>query len=267
MKNDFNCYNIADIRESARRRLPRGLFEFVDRGTEDEVSLRNNRSVYDRIRFRPRTMVDVSKRSLRTTLFGREYALPIALAPTGSAGLMWYEGEIALAKAARAAGIPFTLSTSSLTAMERVAEEAGGDLWFQLYLWPDRSMSQQLVERAKASGYKVLIVTVDGATSGNREYNIRNGFTVPFSVTTRNFFDIASHPRWLLGVMARYMMTTGMPMFENYPLEARAKMTAGPMGRASLRSDSVSWDDLAALRKIWPHQLIVKGMLDPSDAR
>ena len=142
MKNHFNCYNIADMREIARRRLPRGLFEFVDRGTEDEVSLRNNRDVYERLRFRPRTMVNVSKRSLHAKLFGQEHPLPLAIAPTGSAGLMWHEGEIALARAAKAAGIPFTLSTSSLTAMERVAEEAGGDLWFQLYLWPDRSMSR-----------------------------------------------------------------------------------------------------------------------------
>lgn len=267
MGKDFDAYNIADLREKARKRLPRGLFEFVDRGTEDEVSLRNNRAVFERLRFRPRTFVDVSKRTQETTIFGTKQKMPLVIAPTGSAGLMWCQGEIELAKAARAAGIPFTLSTSSLTAMERVAEESGGDLWFQLYLWPDRSMSRQLVDRAKAAGYKVLMVCMDGVASGNREYNIRNGFTIPFSVSRRNFFDIASHPRWLLSVMARYMMTTGMPMFENYPAEARAKMTKGPMGRSSLRSDSVSWDDLDALRKIWPHKLVVKGILDPNDAR
>ena len=267
MTKDFKAYNISDLRELARKRLPKGLFEYVDRGTEDEVSLRNNRAVFERLRLRPRTMVNVSKRNLQKEIFGTQYKLPVGIAPTGSAGLMWYEGEIALARAAREAGIPFTLSTSSLTAMERVAAEAGGEIWFQLYFWPDRSMSAQLVERAKACGFKVLMVTVDGASAGNREYNLRNGFTAPFSVTWRNFFDIAGHPRWLLSVMAHYMLTTGMPMFENYPAEARSKMTSGPMGRASLRSDTVSWDDLDAMRKIWPHKLIVKGMLDPRDAR
>ena len=123
------------------------------------------------------------------------------------------------------------------------------------------------MERAKAAGFKALMVTVDGASSGNREYNNHNGFTMPFSVTRRNFFDIGSHPRWLLGVMGRYMLTTGMPMFENYPAEARSRMTRGPMGKSSLRSDSVSWEDLAELRKIWPHPLIMKGMLNPDDAR
>jgi (S)-mandelate dehydrogenase len=267
MSNDLNAYNISDLRELARKRLPKGLFEYVDRGTEDEVSLRNNRAVFDRLRFRPRTMVNVSRRNLQTEIFGTQYKMPLGIAPTGSAGLMWYEGEIALAKAAREAGVPFTLSTSSLTAMERVAKEAGGDIWFQLYMWPDRSMSSQLVERAKACDFKVLLVTVDGVSAGNREYNLRNGFTAPFSVSSRNFFDISSHPRWLLGVMGRYMLTTGMPMFENYPAEARAKMTSGPMGRASLRSDTVSWDDLDAMRKIWPHKLVVKGMLDARDAK
>jgi isopentenyl diphosphate isomerase/L-lactate dehydrogenase-like FMN-dependent dehydrogenase len=151
--NKLNAYNIFDLREQALRRVPKGLFEFCDRGTEDEVSLKNNRSVFDRIRFRPRTMVDVSKRSQEITLFGNKHKMPMVIAPTGTAGLLWYEGEIALAKAAREAGIPFTLATGSMTAMERVADEAGGELWFQLYLWPDRSLSQMLVDRAKAAGY------------------------------------------------------------------------------------------------------------------
>jgi L-lactate dehydrogenase (cytochrome)/(S)-mandelate dehydrogenase len=153
-----------------------------------------------------------------------------------------------------------------MTAMERVADEAGGELWFQLYMWPDRSLSHELVDRAKAAGYKALIVTVDGVSAGNREYNIRNGFTIPFTFSTRNLIDMATHPRWLLGVMLRYLVTTGMPMYANYPAAAKAKLTAGPMGRSSLRTDSISWGDLDALRKIWPHKLIVKGMLDPHDA-
>jgi isopentenyl diphosphate isomerase/L-lactate dehydrogenase-like FMN-dependent dehydrogenase len=192
--------------------------------------------------------------------------MPLVIAPTGTAGLMWFEGDLALARAAREAGIPFTVATASMTAMERVADEAGGELWFQLYLWPDRRLSHQLVERARAAGYKALVVTVDGAASGNREYNLRNGFTIPFTYSRRAILDILRHPRWLVSVMMRYLLTTGMPVYRNYPTEARAKLTAGPMGRSSLRTDSLNWDDLDALRKIWPHKLIVKGMLDPEDA-
>jgi isopentenyl diphosphate isomerase/L-lactate dehydrogenase-like FMN-dependent dehydrogenase len=266
MGRNLRAFNIFDLRQMALRRVPKGLFEFVDRGTEDEVSLRNNRSAFERIRFRPRTMVDVSKRSPATTIFGVEHKMPLAIAPTGTAGLMWFEGELALARAAKAAGIPFTLATGSMTSMERVAKEAGGELWFQLYLWPERRLSHQLVERAKAAGYKALVVTVDGASSGNREYNLRNGFTIPFTYSPRAVFDIARHPRWVAGVMMRYLLTRGMPVYENYPEEVRAKLTAGPMGRTSMRTDSLNLADLDALRKIWPHKLIVKGILDVDDA-
>jgi isopentenyl diphosphate isomerase/L-lactate dehydrogenase-like FMN-dependent dehydrogenase len=267
MNDDLKAYNIFDLRDLAIRRVPKGFFEFVDRGTEDEVALRNNRAVFDRIRFRTRTFVDVSKRTQETTIFGVKHKMPLVIAPTGVAGLLWYEGEIALAKAARAAGIPFTLATGSITAMERVADEAGGELWFQLYLWPDRALSHELVNRAKAAGYKTLVVTVDGVSSGNREYNLRNGFTIPFSFSLRNSWDMAKHPRWLFGVIGRYLMTSGMPTYANYPAAARAKMTRGPVGRSSLRTDSIKWDDLDALRKIWPGKLIVKGILDPQDAK
>ncbi len=260
------AYNIADLRKMALKRVPRGLFEFVDRGTEDEVSLRNNRAVFERIRLKPRTLVDVSKRSQETTLFGKKHKMPIVIAPTGTAGLMWYEGEIALARAAAEAGIPFTLATGSMTAMEKVAERAGGTMWFQLYMWPDRSLSHKLVERAKAAGYEALVVTVDGVVPGNREYNLRNGFTIPFTFTRGNITDVLLHPRWLLGVLARYLVTTGMPRYQNYPTDIKYRITAGPMGRSSMRNDSLNWDDLRALRKLWPHRLLVKGLLHPQDA-
>jgi isopentenyl diphosphate isomerase/L-lactate dehydrogenase-like FMN-dependent dehydrogenase len=263
---NLGAFNIADLREMARRRLPKGLFEFVDRGTEDEVSLRNNRAVFERIRFKPRTLVDVSGRSQEVTLFGERHKMPVGIAPTGTAGLWWHEGETALARAAAEAGVPFTLATGSMTAMEKVAEQAGGTLWFQLYMWPDRSLSHKLVERAKAAGYEALVVTVDGVVPGNREYNLRNGFTIPFSFTRRNVTDVLMHPGWLVRVLGRYVLTTGMPRYENYPSELRAKITARPMGRATLRNDSLNWDDLRALRKLWSQPLIVKGILHPQDA-
>jgi isopentenyl diphosphate isomerase/L-lactate dehydrogenase-like FMN-dependent dehydrogenase len=262
----LGAYNISDLRDMALRRVPKGLFEFVDRGTEDEVSLRNNRAVFERIRFKPRTLVDVSRRTQEITLFGQTQKMPICIAPTGTAGLLWHDGEIALARAARDAGIPFTLATGSMTAMERVAKEAGGRLWFQLYMWPDKSMSHKLVERARAAGYEALIVTVDGAVSPNREYNLRNGFTIPFTFTRGNISDVLLHPRWLFGVLAKYMMTTGMPRYENYPSEIKYKVTPRPMGRSQMKNDSLNWEDLKVLRRMWPGTLIVKGIVHPQDA-
>ena len=266
MASVAKAYNIADLRRMALKRVPKGLFEFVDRGTEDEVALRNNRAVFERIRLKPRNLVDVSKRSQEVTLFGKKHKMPIVIAPTGTAGLMWYEGEIALARAAADAGIPFTLATGSMTAMEKVAELAGGTLWFQLYMWPDRSLSHKLVDRARAAGYEALVVTVDGVVPGNREYNLRNGFTIPFTFTRGNIMDVLMHPRWFSGVLIRYLLTTGMPRYQNYPTDIKYRITAGPMGRSSMRNDSLNWDDLRALRKLWPHRLLVKGLLHPQDA-
>lgn len=260
------CYNIHDLREVARQRVPKGVFEFVDRGTEDEVALRNNRAAFERIKLNMRALVDVAGRNQEVTLFGVKHKMPIVIAPTGSAGLMWYHGELELAKAARDAGIPFSLATGSLTAMEEVTEKAGGTLWFQLYMWPDRSLSHKLVQRADAAGYKALFVTVDGVVSGNREFNLRNGFTTPFKFTRRNVTDILMHPGWLFGVLMKYLVTTGMPRYENYPTDLRAKMIAQPMGRSMLKNDSLNWDDLRFLRKLWPHTLILKGVMHPHDA-
>jgi isopentenyl diphosphate isomerase/L-lactate dehydrogenase-like FMN-dependent dehydrogenase len=267
MASYLSAYNIADLREIARSRLPRGVFEFVDRGTEDEVSLRHNFEALRKIRFRPRTLVDVSGRSQAIELFGKRHEMPIAIAPTGSAGLTWYEGEIALARAAAAAGIPFTLATGSMTAMEKVAAEAGGTLWFQLYMWPDRSLSHKLVERARAAGFEGLVVTVDSPVPPSREYNLHNAFTLPFSITRRNAADMLSHPRWLLTVLSRYLVTTGMPRYQNYPTEMKQKITALPMGRSMALNDSLTWDDLHELRRLWPHRLMAKGVLTAEDAK
>ena len=260
------AYNIADLREIARQRMPKGIFEFIDRGAEDEVALRHNRAAFERIKLRPRVLADVARRSQEITLFGRPQKMPIAVAPTGSTGLMCYQGETALARAAAAAGIPFTLATGSMTAMEEAAK-VGGTLWFQLYLWPDFALSKQVVERAKAAGYQALIVTVDGPVSGNREYNARNGYTTPFTFTRRNVTDVLMHPGWLFGVLARYVLTTGMPGYANYPREVQTKLTARPIGKALLKNDEHVWDDIRALRKLWPDALIVKGIQHPADAK
>lgn len=266
MDKTLGAYDIADLRELARRRLPKGVFEFMDRGNGDEVALANNREAFERIKLVPHALVDTSRRDQEITLFGNRHKMPIAIAPTGSAGLNWFEGEIALARAAAAAGIPFTLATGSMTAMEKVAEQAGGTLWFQIYMWPDRSLSEGLVERAKAAGYQALVVTVDTPVPPGREYNLRNGMTVPFRFTRRNVTDVMLHPRWLATVLARYLVTTGMPRYENYPTQMKQRITALPMGRSMMVTDSLTWEDLKALRRIWPHRLILKGILRAQDA-
>lgn len=263
----FDAYNIADLRELARRRLPKGLFEFVDRGTEDDVAVRNNRAAFERIKLRPSVLRDVSTRSRGTTVFGNPQTLPIAIAPTGSAGLMWHNGEIALARAAARAGIPCTIATGAMTAIEQIADAAHGcRLWFQLYMWPERKLSHQLVARAKAAGYEGLVVTVDSPVPPGREYNLHNGFTIPFSLNRRNAADMLTHPRWLINVLGRYMATTGIPRYQNYPSDVKNRITALPMGRSMMLNDSLTWDDLRELRKLWPHRLMAKGIMTAADA-
>lgn len=264
---NLGAYNIEDLRRFARCRLPKGIFEFVDRGSEDEVALRENRAAFERIRLIPRALVDVSQRSARTSLFGHDITLPLVVGPTGVAGLLWYQGELQLARAAAAAGLPFTVSTGSLTSLETIAADAPGRLWFQLYMWPERTRSHALVDRARRAGYEALVVTVDGVVSGNREYNLRNGFTVPFSYSRRNLADLMGHPRWLAGVLGRYLLNGGMPRYANTPPELNHSVTAAmPVSRSMARSESLTWDDLRDLRRRWPHTLIVKGIMHAADA-
>jgi isopentenyl diphosphate isomerase/L-lactate dehydrogenase-like FMN-dependent dehydrogenase len=264
--NVDDAQNIFDLREMAKQRIPKWLFEFVDRGTEEEIALRNNREAFERIKFLPRMLVDVSERSLETTLFGKTHKMPIGIAPTGAAGMMWYKGELELARAARDSGVPFSLATGSITSMEEIAGEVGGTLWMQLYMWADRRLSHQLVKRAEKAGFEALLVTVDGAVAGNREYNRRNGFSVPFKYNSRNTTDVLMHPRWMLGVLGRYIANGGMPERVNFPDELKGKITTAYGGNKETRSDSLNWDDLKALRDIWPHKLLVKGLLHPDDA-
>lgn len=259
--------NVEDFRRLAKRRLPKGLYEFVERGTEDEVALQANRQAFARYKFVPRTLVDVSGRSSEVDLFGKRMAMPVAIAPTGAAGLMWHDGEVALAKAAGQKGIPFTVATGSLASMERVAAESGADCWFQLYMWPQKHLSMELVQRAQAAGYKALLVTVDTAVGSNREYNIRNGFSIPFRFSRRNIADVLMHPGWLFDVLARYMVSTGMPRYENYPAELRSSVTAKPIGKAMAKADNMSWEDFREIRKMWSGPLVAKGVLHPHDAR
>jgi len=262
-KSSLEAYNLADLRQQARKILPKGLFEYVDRGTENELALRTLRAALDRVMFRPHVFVDVSARTTSTEFFGKPSAMPLAVAPTGAAGLLWFDGEIHVARAAQNMGVPFILSTASIVSMERVAAEAGGRLWFQLYMWSDRHLSMELVDRAKAAGYEALIVTVDTPVSPNREYNKHNGFSLPMRISRRNVLDVALHPRWFFNVLARYLMRSGVPSLENYPTSMRVRLDEP---QTPFKCDSLNWDDLRQLRKKWNGPLIVKGILRADDA-
>jgi isopentenyl diphosphate isomerase/L-lactate dehydrogenase-like FMN-dependent dehydrogenase len=264
--NVNDALNNHDLRNMARKRLPKWLFEFVDRGTEDEVALRNNRAAFERIKLKTQVLVDVSKRNQEITLFGKKHGMPLGIAPTGPAGMLYYKGELELARAAKAANIPFTLATGSQTSMEEVAKVVGGTLWFQLYMWSDVSMSHILVERAKNAGFEALVVTVDGPVGTNREYNVRNGYTVPFRYTSKNTAAVLARPGWLLNVIMRYWMSGGMPTRANYPEGMTEKFTHVSTAERKTKNDSLSWDDLGVLRDMWPGKLLVKGILTPRDA-
>ncbi len=174
-----DCFNIHDLRRTAKRRLPRAIFEFVERGSEDDFLIRHNRKALDRIRLIPRAPRDVSARDQSITLFGRRLSSPMIIAPTGIADLVAHKGEIAIARAAAAAGIPFSLATSSTTSIEDISHHATAGFWMQMYLWERRDLSWQVVERAAAAGAEALIVTVDTPVLPNREFNKRNGMSNP----------------------------------------------------------------------------------------
>ena len=261
----FRFANSVDsVRELAKKRLPRGLFEFIDRGSDDELAIINNRAAFDRVKFRPRALVDVSGRSSETTVFGNTIGMPLAVAPTGAAGLVWHKGEMALAKAAAAARVPFTLATRSMSSMEDISNEAGGTLWLQLYTLRNRDECYAIVERAHKAKFQGLVLTVDTPTNPSRDYNDRNGYSLPFKYTVRGITDILRHPRWLAGVIGRYYRDGGLPRFENLP--GRRTINEG-MSPTQMLSDDLTWRDIEEYRKRWPGKLIVKGILHPDDAK
>ncbi len=259
------AHNIWDLRDQAKRRLPRAIWEFIERGSENEFLLRHNVAAIERIRMNPRSLRDVSARDQSVDLFGRKLSSPLIIAPTGIADLVAHRGERALAAAAAAAGIPFSLATSSTTSIEEISSVAKSGFWMQIYLWERRDLSWQIVERAGHAGAEALILTVDTPILPNREFNKRNGMANPIRPNVKLAMDFIAHPRWSLGVMGRYLLAGGFPQFANYPREIGGSVT-GPVKRQT-NSASICWDDVKELRKRWPKTLLIKGILDAEDAR
>jgi (S)-mandelate dehydrogenase len=255
--------NIEDLRRLAKRRLPRAIFDFFDGGAEDEVTLRENRAAFERVRLLPRVLVDVSRVQTAVDLLGKPSSMPLAIAPTGGISAGRYGAELILARAAKAAGVPFTMATPSAFTIERVAEEVGGRLWFQLYAVRNREFRDQLVERAKDTGYEAILVTVDLAVSGKRERDPRNGFHTPYSPNWRNSRDVVFKPAWALD-----MLRNGLPGMANlvgYPFTTPAGtdiVTA--VGREM--DASLDWEYIKQLRDQWPGKLLLKGVQRADDA-
>lgn len=259
--------NADDYRSRARKFLPRGLFEYIDRGTEDEVALQRLRASFDAITLTPSVLTGHDRRSFDTTLLGRRLAAPLVVAPTALAGLVAHDGETKLARAASRVGIPVCISTQSVTTVETIRRGApDAMLWFQLYVWRDHTLTERLLERARACGIETLVVTADTPVSPNREYNKRNGFGIPFVPSLRNTCDVALHPRWFVSVLARYLLSEGMPTYGHYPEQFRTAITRPSIAEAVRIDHRLNWDDIGWLRGIWPGKLIVKGVLAAKDA-
>ena len=205
--------NIEDLRRIAERRLPRIAYDFLERGAEEEITLAANREAFERIRFVPRTLVDVSQRSQNVSIFGKTYDSPVGIAPTGAAGLYCYDADVALARAAHRANVPFALSTASFVPMERVIAEGGGDPWFQLYMSKDREAAERLIRRALAAGYGALVHTTDIPVAGNREFKPPQRLRDPHAPGPGKHSRRHVHPRWLAGVFLRTVLSSGCPVF------------------------------------------------------
>ena len=262
---DFRrAVNIADLREVARRRVPNFIFEYVEGGSEEEATLRRNRAALEALHFVPQTLVHTSARHQRIELFGRESAAPLVIAPTGGNGMLWPQGDLALARAAASLGIPFCLSTVSTVRLERVATEAGGRLWMQLYVMRDRKIAEGIVARAAAAGYEALVFTTDANVFGAREWDVRN-YRRPGKPTGRNLLDALRHPRWLFEVLIR----KGVPQFENFaPFlpPGSASALGGSTVIPRMFDACLTWEDIGWLRGLWPGKLLLKGVLSVADA-
>jgi len=255
--------SIEDLRQMARRRLPRAIFDFFDGGAEDEVTLRENRAAFERVRLLPKVLVNVATVDLGADLFGLRATLPLAIAPTGGISAGRAGAELALARAAKGFGVPFTLATPAAFTIERVAEEVGGRLWFQLYAVREHAFREKLIARAAGAGYEAMLVTVDLPVSGKRERDPRNGFRTPYNPNWRNSRDVIFKPAWLLEIMRHGL--PGMANFDGYKFTTpHGTDIATAVGREM--DAALDWEAIERIRRLWPRRLLLKGVERPEDA-
>jgi len=256
--------NIEDLRVLAKRRVPRMFYDYADSGSWTESTYRANEADFNRILLRQRVAVNMEGRSTRTTMIGQDVAMPVAIAPTGLTGMQHADGEILAARAAKKAGIPFTLSTMSICSIEDVAEGTGGHpFWFQLYVMRDRDFVERLIDRAKAAGCSALVVTLDLQILGQRHKDIKNGLSTPPKPTVANILNLMTKPRWCLG-----MMGTRRRNFGNIFGHVKGVENMGSLAEWTAKQfdPRLSWDDVAWIKKRWGGKMILKGVQDVEDA-
>src|SRR3954470_9359336 len=254
---------IEDLRQLHKRRVPKAFFDYADRGSYTEDTLRANSEDLAQIKFRQRILVDVSKRDTATTILGEPSTMPLILAPVGLLGMQHGDGEIHACRAAQAAGIPFTQSTMSICSIEDIAASVEKPFWFQLYVMKDRGFIKALIERAIAAKCSALVLTVDLQVIGQRHQDIKNGMTVPPEWTLSKVFDFASKPAWVSGVLRGKRRTFGNLMGH---LKGSEDITALSVWINSQFDTSLNWKDVEWIRSIWPGKLVLKGILDVEDA-
>jgi L-lactate dehydrogenase (cytochrome) len=255
---------IEDLRQTARRKVPRAFFDYAEAGSYSEATLRANREDLERIKLRQRVLVDVSQRDLATTIMGEKVSLPLALAPIGLCGMQHGDGEILACRAAQAAGIPFTLSTMSICSIEDVAEATGKPFWFQLYVIRDRGFSKEILGRAVKAKCNALVLTVDLQVLGQRHRDIKNGMTVPPEIRLKNIIDVATKPAWAWSILNGKRKTFG-----NLAGHVKGMENVNSLGTwiQSQFDPALSWKDVEWIKSIWPGKLILKGILDVEDAK
>ncbi len=256
--------NIEDLRVLHKKRTPKMFYDYADSGSWTESTYRANESDFQKIKFRQRVAVDMNNRTTKTTMVGQEVLMPVALAPTGLTGMQYADGEILAAQAAEKFGVPFCLSTMSICSIEDVAERITKPFWFQLYVMKDRSFIERLIERAKAAKCSALILTLDLQILGQRHKDLKNGLTAPPKLTIANMIDMATKPRWCLG-----MAMTPRKTFRNIVGHASGvgDMSSLSSWTAEQFDPSLSWADVEWIKKLWGGKLIIKGILDEEDAR
>jgi L-lactate dehydrogenase (cytochrome) len=256
--------NIEDLRVLAQKRVPRMFYDYADSGAWTESTYRANESDFQKIKLRQRVAVNMEGRSTATTMIGQKVHMPVAIAPTGLTGMQHADGEILAARAAKEFGIPFTLSTMSICSIEDVAQHAGEGFWFQLYVMKDRGFIERLIDRAKAAHCSALVLTLDLQILGQRHKDIKNGLSAPPKLTLRNLINIASKPRWALG-----MLGTQRRQFGNIVghVSGVADMSSLSEWTASQFDPALNWGDVEWIKQRWGGKLIVKGIQDVQDAR
>lgn len=255
------CLNIDDLRSLARRRLPRAVFDYIDGGADEEITIAENCAAFRAWRFKPALLQEVERVDLEVEVFGQRYGAPLGLCPTGFTRMMHPDGELAVARAAAAAGLPYALSTVGTSTVEELAGTGHPDLWFQLFALRDRGLTRCLVERAAAAGFKVLEVTVDTAVSGLRERDWRNGLTIPPNLRLGTVADIGAH----VGYWTAMLRGPALRFASLESVGFGANMTAAAM--AELYNPNLSWDDIAEIRSWWGGRVLLKGPVSPEDAK